>query len=351
MSKTKSTQYDVAEYRRTPEEAAAYLKTCLEERDRPHVVILGAGCSRAALPEGDANGVQLPLMHDFLKIVAPLKDLFASIGIKTDGRNLEEIYSDLVGSCASEIVREAESTIYQYFESLVLPDRPTLYDHLLLGLRGKDVVATFNWDPFLVQAFRRNKILHDHGPQLIFLHGNVMAAFCAKHSIQGPHGNPCSKCGELLRKSKLLYPIKEKNYDDDPMISASWNQLRSDLKHSFMVTIFGYGAPDSDRAAIDLLKEGLGDPYGKLFNQIEIIDIKPREELYDVWEPLIQIHNHHYKIHPSFYDSWIARHPRRTQEAFVQQYLKGEWISDDRIPANLEFTDLWKWAESLIEKE
>lgn len=318
---------------------------------KPHVVILGAGCSRAALPEGDANGARLPLMQDFLQIVTPLKDLFESVGVTTDGRNLEEVYSDLVGSCPPGIREKAEAIISRYFESLVLPHRPTLYDHLLLGLRKKDVVATFNWDPFLVQAIRRNSILYGRGPELLFLHGNVMAAFCAKHSIQGPTGNSCSECGEPLTRSRLLYPITEKNYDADPMISASWKQLRSDLENSFMVTIFGYGAPSSDAAAIELLKDSLGDSQRRRLNQIEIVDIKPREQLYEAWEPFIQIHNHHYKVHSSFYDSWIARHPRRTGEAYIKQYINGEWISDNSIPTHFGFTDLWKWMEPLIERE
>ena len=33
MSKSKTTQYDVAEHLRTPEEMAAYLEACLEESD------------------------------------------------------------------------------------------------------------------------------------------------------------------------------------------------------------------------------------------------------------------------------------------------------------------------------
>jgi cyclic nucleotide-binding protein len=30
------------------------------------------------------------------------------------------------------------------------PELLTLYDHLVLSLRPKDVIATFNWDPFLI---------------------------------------------------------------------------------------------------------------------------------------------------------------------------------------------------------
>ena len=33
----------------------------------PHIVLLGAGASRAAFPSGDANGRKLPLMADFVE--------------------------------------------------------------------------------------------------------------------------------------------------------------------------------------------------------------------------------------------------------------------------------------------
>ena len=33
--------------------------------ERPHLVVLGAGASRAAFPDGDKNGKRLPLMADF----------------------------------------------------------------------------------------------------------------------------------------------------------------------------------------------------------------------------------------------------------------------------------------------
>jgi hypothetical protein len=33
---------------------------------RPHFVILGAGASRAACPQGDADGRHLPVMTDFV---------------------------------------------------------------------------------------------------------------------------------------------------------------------------------------------------------------------------------------------------------------------------------------------
>lgn len=36
------------------------------ENLRPHVVLLGAGASRAAFPSGEETGKHLPLMNDFV---------------------------------------------------------------------------------------------------------------------------------------------------------------------------------------------------------------------------------------------------------------------------------------------
>jgi len=92
-----------------------------------------------------------------------------------------------------------------------------------------------------------------------------------------------------------------------------------------MVTIFGYGAPKSGTAAVELLRNDLGD---RPVNQIEIIDIRPEAELRDLWDPFIEAHKYHYKIRSNFYDSWIAKHPRRTGEAFTLQILG--WKDDQQ---------------------
>ena len=36
---------------------------------RPHVVLLGAGASYAAFPNGDKNGRKLPLLKDFVQVI------------------------------------------------------------------------------------------------------------------------------------------------------------------------------------------------------------------------------------------------------------------------------------------
>ena len=53
---------------------------------RPHVVILGAGASLAAFPNGDANGISLLLMSDFKEKVGLEGDL-SNFKIDFKGKN------------------------------------------------------------------------------------------------------------------------------------------------------------------------------------------------------------------------------------------------------------------------
>lgn len=89
------------------------------------------------------------------------------------GAGFESIYDEIAttGRCPS-LKAAIESKVKGYFESLEMPDEPTLYDYLLLSLRETDLIATFNWDPFLVRAFIRNRDLAAL-PQLAFLYGSV----------------------------------------------------------------------------------------------------------------------------------------------------------------------------------
>ena len=127
---------------------------------RPHVVLLGAGASRAALPDGDASGRLVPVMADILDAV-PLKDLFDQAGVQVRENDFEEAYSRIAeDQDHSDLAQMIEKNVFDYFDSLKLPTVPTLYDHLLLSLREKDVIATFNWDPFLLQAAKRCRLLN-----------------------------------------------------------------------------------------------------------------------------------------------------------------------------------------------
>ena len=317
---------------------------------RPHVVILGAGASRAALPDGDANGRRLPLMADFLSVIPSIEDLLREVGVEADGNDFELTYSRMATNGKHSAVRSSiETRIYDYFDSLRLPPAPTLYDYRLLGLRKKDVIATFNWDPLLLQAATRCRLPGAEFPRLLFLHGNVLFGFCAADSVGGYRGNRCSMCGQEFQPSSLLYPTAQKNYRLDPQIISEWDYLKKSLEHAFMVTVFGYSAPASDTAAVDALKGAWDENALTEMDQVEIIDIRDETELRASWRNLI--HFDHYEVHASFYESWIAKHPRRTGEAHRKQYWDAEFLIDNHVPPDLDLDGLKDWHRRLIEIE
>ena len=207
-----------------------------------HIVILGAGASIAAFPEGDINGKKLPMMDNLVEMLG-LEPVLERGEVKNIRRNFEDIYSELYDKdSSSQILKEIEDIVYTYFDGLQLPDHPTIYDYLILSLRPKDFIATFNWDPFLFDAWNR---LKDKVPvpEVIHLHGNVRLAYCPDHPTYGEHGMYCPECDRELVPTRLLYPITKKNYIDDSFIKTEWEVFKKALKQAKTLTIFGYGAP------------------------------------------------------------------------------------------------------------
>jgi hypothetical protein len=314
------------------------------EVGKPHVVILGAGASYAAFPNGDKNGKKLPLMNNFVETLG-IEELVDRADIKTTSNNFEDIYSEIHKDPKLEPLRkELEKEVYNYFKGMVLPDEPTIYDHLVLSLRNKDFIVTFNWDPFLVQAIRRNGKKFKL-PRVLFLHGNVEVGYCENGHMMGNHGDVCHECHQPLTPTSLLYPVAEKNYHLDEFISRQWATLEDLLKHTFMVTIFGYGAPISDIRAVELLKKAWGSTDSRNMEEFEIIDVRDENDLTATWSPFI--HSHHYRIENNFYNSWIANHPRRTGEAYLNQFLKAMFIENNPLPKDADFKELWEWYEKL----
>jgi hypothetical protein len=180
---------------------------------RPHVVILGAGASVAACPDGDTNGRELPTMDTLVEIV-DLASVLRECGIDHKGQNFEVVYGSLQSDLSrSEVVREIESRVLRYFSNLELPTHPTVYDHLLLSLPGKDAVFTFDWDPFLFDAWGRNRRFAL--PEIFFLHGNVRIGYCPDHPHEwGSMGIQCSRCGTAFIPSKLLYQHHQQELRD-----------------------------------------------------------------------------------------------------------------------------------------
>lgn len=320
------------------------LRKKVEERilNSPHVVILGAGASRTACPDGDKNGEILPLMDDFIEVLE--LDNLKELNLDSQYTNFEDIYNLLAQNKKYDhIRRDLEEKVYNFFNNLIIPDKPTIYDHLLLSLEKKDVVATFNWDPLIVQAYFRNRKFEL--PNILFLHGNVIAGYCEKDNVTGFKNTNCKYCGNILKPTKLLYPIHTKDYDLKGFITSQWKTLQSQINKSFFITIFGYSAPESDTRAIDLMKYAWGEIENRKMEQFEIIDIKTREKLRKTWSPFI--HSHHYEVHNDFFDSWISKHPRRTLDAYYQQYWMAKSLDYNPIPRTLSFDVLWEFYRQI----
>jgi hypothetical protein len=318
------------------------------EVGKPHVVILGAGASYAAFQNGDKNGKKLPLMNNFIETLG-IEKLIEQAELITKSSNFEDIYSEIHKNPElASLQEELEKEVYNYFQDMELLEKPTIYDHLVLSLRSKDLVATFNWDPFLVQAIRRNGKRFKL-PRVLFLHGNVEVGYCKNGHMMGNNGDFCHKCDQPLTPTNLLYPVAEKNYHLDKFISRQWETLEESLKHAFMVTIFGYGAPVSDTRAVELLKKGWGSTDSRKMEQFEIIDVRNKDDLTSTWSPFI--YSHHFKIENNFYNSWIANHPRRTYEAYQNQYMNAMFIENNSIPRDADFEQLWEWYDKLQDVE
>lgn len=316
---------------------------------RRHIVILGAGASVAAFPEGDVNGKVLPTMDNLIEVLE-LESILAQSGIEYKGQNFEAVYSKLYEKePVSDVLNEIDKAVYAYFDSLQLPEQPTLYDHLLLSLRPKDIVATFNWDPFLFDAWRRNKDKVPM-PEIVHLHGNVRVAHCPDHPTYGEHGMICPECKRDLIPTRLLYPVTMKNYSDDTFIKTEWEVLRRCLQNdqAMTLTIFGYSAPTTDKEAIDLMRSAW-DRDERFIERVEIIDIKNKEDLLEQWDPfIVQYYLDHFV---NFYKSRIPTYPRRTCEILVSATVFGQLVENNTLPRGADFSELLSWLEPLVEAE
>ncbi len=313
----------------------------------PHVVILGAGASRATCPKGDKNGIKLPLMKDFVDIVG-LRYLLEKWNINPN-ENFEEIYSDIDDRNQKRKITKIQDLIKKYFSKIALPDKPTIYDHLVLSLRKKDLIATFNWDPLLIQAYLRNRSAGLSLPEIVFLHGNIRIGYCEKDKILGLVEERCKQCDMLFKNIPLLYPIKKKDYAKNPYITNAWEKLKRGLKHASMITIFGYSAPQTDQEAFEAMKGAWGDKDKRKLEQTEFITKQKKVCVRKKWDQFI--HTHHYCVHNNFYNSWIAHHPRRTVEAYWNVFMEVKNIDKNSIPKDLNFPRLWKWYEKFKEAE
>ena len=318
------------------------------ENTRPHVVILGAGATIATVPNGDKNGIPCSVMHGFIQNIG-LESILQNVKLDTQSENIEDIYTELYerGEECKEVRLQLEDAIFSYFSKLQLPDEITIYDKLVLALTRKDIIATFNWEPLLIQAYNRASRITKNLPKLTFLHGNVAAGYCEQCNHFGAlQRGKCDNCGTPYHKSPLLYPVKHKDYNSNSFIKQEWINVSCYLCRAKMVTIFGYSAPKSDVEATQLLKEAF-EKYlpAQRFNHIDIIE-RPdfnHNELSNTWQDFIHDSSCTYKIHDSFYGSYLAKFPRRTVECLYKRKMMGWWGESD---INLKEHESWREVET-----
>jgi hypothetical protein len=331
----------------TPEEIHEYQRLM---KGRPHVVILGAGATMATIPTGDKNGLRSSVMDGFLEKLGML-DVIKNANLATNSQNLEDIYSELHERAEYEPVRALlDQRIREYFLELEIPDQPTIYDLLLLGLRKKDLVATFNWDPLLLQAYQRTARITKDLPRLAFLHGNVLVGYCPDHKVGGIIYARCPQCGNPFPPGRLLYPIRNKDYAADPYTEDHWRTIRNTMKRAYLVTIFGYSAPKTDSEAIALMKDAWGESHDRELEDFEFIDIRSEDELVASWSEFI--HSHHYQVHTSFFDSSLAQFPRRTTVELFDRTMECKFTKPTSpFSPEMNWSEVESLTKRLIEEE
>ncbi|MGR3293837.1 MAG: hypothetical protein ACUZ9M_07475 [Candidatus Scalindua sp.] len=315
---------------------------------RPHVVILGAGASRAAMQTGDKYGNLIPLMDDLPTILGAEWEKIILDAQPPKG-NFESTFSWIKNlNRYADQLSNIEKLIESYFHSLSLPDCPTIYDYMVLGLRGKDIIATFNWDPFLMQAHRRNRGVVEL-PDIRFLHGCVNFATCAEHDILGVPSEVCLECHHELVRGRLFYPVENKDYTKDALINRDWDKVIKQLKEAFHLTIFGYSGPATDYKARKLLLDSWNQTPVRMMCHAEIIDIEDREKIRQCWVDYFPYD--HNMIYSEFWESSIAKYPRRTAE-WKQSASRYGIPSESLDPIKTDsLEELQKWFSKLGETE
>ena len=98
-----------------------------------------------------------------------------------------------------------------------------------------------------------------------------------------------------------------------------------------------------------LLYEGWGGAKKRSLEQFSVIDIRPENEVIGSWKPFI--HTHHYGFSNSFFDSWQARHPRRSCEVLFAAVMNNNPYPNHSIPCVKTFDELHDFFEPYIRAE
>lgn len=344
--------------------SAGELITNEQKVGRPHVVILGAGASLAAFPDGDANGRRLPLMRNLIPMLGLQRELLT---LKPELKDEQETYNRWCGdfeACFSDLhqndpgsplLQQIESRVRDYFSQMKLPDHATLYDLLVLSLTGKDAIFTFNWDPFLADAWERNQGVAEL-PPIFHLHGNVRLTYCRECDQSHLRVSHCVICGEPTESVPLLYPVKAKDYNSDPFIKGQWDAAQDCLADASLVTVFGYSAPATDVEAKTIMVEAWRGEQQKLdyghniTKRVQVIDIANPEELRANWEPFQTYPDgNRIDIKRSLAGTFLGNYPRRSCDAHY--FVTGKGYPCQQFPIHQSLDDLQSQIREIASHE
>lgn len=286
----------------------------------PHVVVVGAGASIAAC-KIDKNGKEVPLLKNIHKILGLTDELKKYNFSDEQMEDFEKLFSDINGKVEYKDLQEKlEYEVCDYFSKLQLPDEPTLYDYLILSLTEKDAIISFNWDPFLMQAYRRN-ICVGNLPELIFPHGNSGVGLCYDCKIKGYADCLCPNCFKELEQMPLLYPIGQKDYNSKPIIVNEWNRAKNVLSKAAGLTIYGYGAPVTDVEAVDLMKVAYEKSQMKDIAPLTIINLPDSEK--EQREKWMEFYDRDMVLYcNNFEESLLWKNPRVSLETLFDAILQ-----------------------------
>lgn len=296
----------------------------------PHVVIVGAGASIAAC-KVDKNGREVPLLKNIHNVLG-LTDELKKYGFTDEEMSdFELLYSSIYDRKEyTSLTRYLEEEVRKYFKQLQIPDKPTYYDYLILSLTEKDAIISFNWDPFLMQAYRRNLSVGNL-PVLIFPHGNVGVGICDDCHTIGYADTLCTNCFREYDDMPLLFPVGQKNYNNNSVIKYQWLQAQDYLSRAMGITVYGYGVPETDKEAYQLMKVAYQKSRCKDIAPFTIINLTSEKEIQmkkweelldkdmtlfcDSFEQTLLWRNPRVSIETLF-DAILQQHPRETEKSF-----------------------------------
>jgi hypothetical protein len=285
-------------------------------------------------------------MADFVKTLA-IEKIIRDCGLNPAG-NFEATYSEIHRAGITLALNALDEATHTYFAGLQLPDTPTLYDYLVLSLRPKDLIVTFNWDPLLIQAYKRWRHLGKHLPQVAFLHGNVDLGVDYEKKVSGFLSDEPWK-GRNLIPSRLLFPVAQKNYQSDLFIADQWRRATEYLAHAYYVTVFGYSAPTTDVEARSLLLKAWTENPTRELAEIDVIDIRDHDAVRESWSDFIV--RSHGAVWANFDANILMRHPRRSCESFAFATLQQDPWRERPFPAAHSLDELEAWIVEVIAEE